>query len=78
MTATPEAGEGCERLEQDSGLCMMGPCAWYWTRMPEIAESENRSPKSCWLRLNATTVVVLRAQVYVGSSIVHRCLCELC
>ena len=75
---TPEAGEDCERLEQDSGLCMMDPRALCLMTMAETAESENKSLRSCWLRLNEMIVVVLRAPGYADSSIVRRCLCELC
>ena len=78
MTVTPEAGEHYEKLEQDSGPCKKGPCVLCWKRMPETAESENKSRRSCWLKLNETIAVVLRAQVCAGSSTVHRCLCELC
>lgn len=77
MTVTPEAGEDCEMLEQDNGLCMMGPCALYWMRMLRTAGIESKSLRSCWSRLNGTIVAVLRVQVRVDSSIAHRCLYEL-
>ena len=74
----PEAGEDCERPEQDNGLYMMGLRELYWMRMLETVGSESKSPRNCWLRLNGMIVAVLRVQVYVDSSIAHRCLCELC
>lgn len=48
MTVTPEAGEHYEKLEQDSGPCKKGPCVLCWKRMPESAESENKSRRSYW------------------------------
>ncbi len=77
MMVTQAAGEDCERLEQDSGLCMMGLCVLYWMKTPGTVESESKSPRSCWLKLNGTIVVVLRVQAYEGSSVAHRCPCEL-
>ena len=78
MTVIPEAGEGCERLGQDSGPCMTCQYALCWTRMLESVVGENKSRRSCWLRWNGTIVAALRVQVYAGSSIAHRCPCELC
>ena len=46
-TVTPEAGEDCERLEQDNGQCRKGPYAQRWMRMLESAESESKSLRSC-------------------------------
>lgn len=50
MTVSPEAGEDCERLEQDSGLYMMDLCGLYSMRMPGTVGSESKSLKNCWLR----------------------------
>ena len=77
MMETREVGGDCEKLEQGSGLCMMGPCVLYWMRMPETVESESKFPRSCWLRLNGMIVVVLQEQAYADSSFARRCLCEL-
>lgn len=77
MTVSPEAGEDCERLERDNGLCMMGLCALCWMRMLRTAGSESKSLRSCWLRLNGTIVAVSRVRVYADSSPAYRCLCEL-
>ena len=71
------AGGDCERLEQENGLYMMGPCAWYWMRMLGTVASESKSLRNCWLRLNGMTVAVLRVQVHADSLVAHRCLCEL-
>ncbi len=46
--------------------------------MLEIAGSESKSPRNCWLRSNGMIVAVLRGQEYADSLIAHRCLCELC
>lgn len=74
---TPEAGEDCERLEQDNGLCMMGLYALYWMKMLETVGRESKSPRNCWLRLNGTIVAFLRVQVHADSSIAYHCLCGL-
>lgn len=78
MTVTQEAGEDCERLEQDNGLYMMGLRGLYSMRILGTVGSESKSLRNCWLRLNGMIVAVLRVQVYADSSIAHRCLCELC